>query len=128
MYYRSDSPENKRRSRADARIVHRDCGPTITGPSLRYTCEICLVLFAAPCDVVQRPIRNYPDVYGGSIIYVDFPFQCSGLVTGVQFFAENRLDFYLSAWRPSASGDSWTLIWYTIIVPQRMRAQVGMRG
>ena len=35
-YYRSDSPKNKRRSRADAPIVPRDCGPTIIGPSLRW--------------------------------------------------------------------------------------------
>ena len=34
-YYRSDLPVNKRHSRVDARIVPRDCGPTILGPSLR---------------------------------------------------------------------------------------------
>ena len=33
-YYHSDLPVNKRHSRADARIVPRDCGPTIPGPSL----------------------------------------------------------------------------------------------
>ena len=32
--YRSDLQENKRLSRADARIVPRDCGPTLLGPTL----------------------------------------------------------------------------------------------
>ena len=41
-FYLSDLPENKRRSRADARIVPRDCGPTnygrvYDGLTLRYT-------------------------------------------------------------------------------------------
>ena len=36
-YFRYDLPENKRRSRADAGIVPRDCVPTLLGPSLLHT-------------------------------------------------------------------------------------------
>ena len=34
--FNNDLPENKRRSRADARIVPRDCRPILLGPTLRW--------------------------------------------------------------------------------------------
>ena len=77
-----------------------------------------------PCSVNQRPIRRYPDLYRGSVIFVDFSFQCRGTVTGLEFWAQNIGPFYLSMWRPSASGDSWTLIGFNLITAVRRRRQV----
>ena len=80
------------------------------------------------CVVTPRPIRNYPDLYRGSVIFVDFPFQCSGTVTAVEFHASRAGTFYLSAWRPSASGTSWTLLGTYTITSAHSGAQVILRG
>ena len=79
-------------------------------------------------SVTPRPIQHYPDLYRGSIIFVDFPFQCDGSVSGVEFYAERAGTFYFSAWRPSASGDSWTLLGYNTIVSEEQGTQVNGRG
>ena len=81
----------------------------------------------ASCSVTGRPIQHYPDLYRGSIIFVDFPFQCGGSVSGVEFYAERAGTFYFSAWRPSASGDSWTLRGYNTILSKGEGAQVNRR-
>ena len=87
------------------------------------------VLIPASCSVTPRPIQHYPDLYRGSIIFVDFPFQCSGSVSAVEFYAERAGTFYFSAWRPSASGDSWMFLGYSAIESEREGSQViGRRG
>ena len=91
---------------------------------LFIACCILIMLFPVPCSVIQRPIRRYPDLYRGSVIFVDFPFQCSGPVTGLEFYAQNIGPFYMSVWRPSPSGDSWTLIGYNHILATEQGAQV----
>ena len=55
---------------------------------------------------------------------MDFPFQCGGSLSAVEFYGERAGTFYFSAWRPSASGDSWTLLGYNAIVSEGEGTQV----
>ena len=94
-----------------------------------YYILLCVSYFdiSDSCSVTPRPIQHYPDLYRGSIIFVDFPFQCSGSVSAVELYAERAGTFYFTAWRPSASGDSWTLLGYNVIVSEGDGAQVTER-
>ena len=87
-------------------------------------CASYFVFIPVSCSVTPRSIQHYPDLYRGSIIFVDFPFQCNGSVSAVEFYAERAGTFYFTAWRPSASGDSWTLLGYNVIVSEGDGAQV----
>ena len=77
--------------------------------------------------MTPRPIRSYPNFYRGSTIFVDFAFQCSGTITAVEFEARRAGTFYLSAWRPSASGTSWTLLGTHTIISAQSGPQVTLR-
>ena len=81
-------------------------------------------LFLVQCVGSQREIQHYDDLYRGSIIFVDYPFQCAGPVSGLQFYAERAGTFYLSVWRPNGAGDSWSMLGYNTIISEAEGAQV----
>ena len=89
--------------------------------------RLYFVLISASCPVTPRPIIFYREWYRGNVIFVDYPFQCSGPVAAVEFYAIRAGTFYFSAWRPSATGDSWTLLGYNAIVSEGEGAQVTRR-
>ena len=92
-----------------------------------YVQYFCLfkIFVLVECTRTSRPMHNYPDLYRGSTIFVDFTFQCNGLLFGVDLYVKRSGTVYFTAWRPSASGTSWSLIGITNAIVVEGREQGG---
>ena len=82
--------------------------------------------FILECSITKRPVQDLPALYKGLTIFVDFPFQCDGQISSVEFYARHSGNFYLSAWRPSPNNDQWELHGFVNITSEQEGLQVCM--